>query len=277
MATDNEPTSPPDPPTPPGTPTSGDDGGPTDGSTPAAAPDRPPPPTTDTRDRPPPPTPPAGTDDGTNPRTDGRTQARTPHRTPDRTQARTADRTDPRTPDRTDDHTVPRTDVADTHADAPTARGFARQGSNRTGLVLASVVAGLVLVALVAVVLARDPVQLDLATPEGTVQAWLQSVVDGDPRTDLLDPTVDCEAPAARGDEDRVRAVVLDSTTDGDTATVELSITETYGSGPLDEGWTHEDSYELRRDGDSWLITAYDWPRSSGGDFCWNDRMGLGS
>ena len=143
---------------------------------------------------------------------------------------------------------------------------------SRTPIVLA-VVGVLVLLALVVIVLQRDPVQLSMDTPEGTVQAWLQSVADDEPATDLLDD-IGCGLPLDHElrFDGALRAVVVDSTTQGDQATVEVAITETQGGGLFDDGWTHDATYQLQRSGNGWLITGFDWPWSP----CWNDAANLG-
>lgn len=174
---------------------------------------------------------------------------------------------DPATGDDLGTDASPATDPV--HGDDPDGRGG--DGVGRTGLVIALAVGLLVVLGLVAVVVSREPAQLGLDTPEGTVQAWLQSVVDDEPRTDLLDAASTC----TRQDDigyvaDDIRARVVDTTIDGDRATVELTITEGTSSGPLDTPYSHEESIELRRDADAWLITGYEWPY----DGCWNDERG---
>lgn len=135
-------------------------------------------------------------------------------------------------------------------------------GPDRTGALVAAVVGGLVLVALVVIVFMREPVQLGLDTPEGTVQAWLQALADGDDRGDLVALDEACDDLGGIGPEvgEGVRAAVLDSRVDGDRATVDLTITEDFGGGLFDDGYTHEERYELRRDRDGWVITGFEWP-----------------
>lgn len=139
--------------------------------------------------------------------------------------------------------------------------------------ILVAVIAVLALLALVVVVLQRDPVQLSMDTPEGTVQAWLQSVADDDPATDLL-ADIGCGLPLDHElwVDGALRAVVVDSTTEGAQATIEVAITENQGGGLFDDGWTHDATYQLQRSADGWLITGFDWPWSP----CWNDAAHLG-
>lgn len=134
-------------------------------------------------------------------------------------------------------------------------------GDRRAGTAIAAAVAALVLVALVAIVLQREPATLDPGTPEGTVQAWLQSLADGDPRDDLVDLSSTCSSePDVDHVDEPFRAVVAEVDRDGDRATVDLAITERFGDGPLDDGYTHDVRYELRRRDGDWVITDYDWP-----------------
>lgn len=164
----------------------------------------------------------------------------------------------PRPPNEPDTAASPPADVAEPPTPAPW----------RTPTVLA-VVGVLALLALVVVVLQRDPVRLSTDTPEGTVQAWLQSMADDEPATGLL-AEVDCGLPPDHElrFDGALRAVVVESTTEGDRATIEVAITETQG-GLFDDGWTYDATYELQRSGDGWLITGFDWPWSP----CWNDAV----
>lgn len=152
--------------------------------------------------------------------------------------------------------------------DAALGRTDGRRRGSRAGLV-AIVVGGLLLVALVLVVTQREPVALPPDSPEATVQAWLQSLVDGDPATNLLDNS-DCGPPADAFVEDqRLRASVNETSVDGDTAVVELEITESYGMGVFDDGYSRDETYDLRRTPDGWRITAFSWPWDS----CWNGQL----
>lgn len=151
--------------------------------------------------------------------------------------------------------------ASEPHA-APTAR-------SRAGLV-AVVVGGLLVAALVLVVTQRNPAALPPGSPEATVQAFLQSMVDDEPDTSLLVAGA-CGTPQdSLGGEERLRIVVDDITIDGDTAQVDLTVTETSGSGMFDGGSGHTDAYWLERTTDGWRISAFTWPW----DDCWNTRKG---
>ncbi|MBY5162924.1 hypothetical protein [Salsipaludibacter albus] len=156
-------------------------------------------------------------------------------------------------------------DPASTDA-TPTEPATTTRTTSRAGLV-AIVVGALVLLAMVLVVTQRDTVTLPPDSPEATVQAFLQSMVDGDPDTTLL---ADTGCPPPRADtlgSARIRASVLDTKGEGDTAVVVLEVTEQYGSAVFDGGYGREESWRLARTPDGWRITSYDWPW----DECWND------
>lgn len=152
-----------------------------------------------------------------------------------------------------------------------TSRTDGHRGPASRPALLAAVVGGLLLVALVLVVTQREPAQLPPDSPQATVQAFLQSIVDGAPDTSLLAPdTCPGGVDTHFHDDDRLRATVVESATDGDLAEVTLSITEFHGSGVIDDGYQHDETYRLARTADGWRITGFDWPF----DACWN---GLGT
>lgn len=133
-------------------------------------------------------------------------------------------------------------------------------------VVLAMAVALVLVLALVAVMVSanRTSPQLDLTSPEGVVQAWVQRIADRDPAAfDLLVEPDRCDA--AMFDEgwlpESMRVAVLDvAVTDGE-ATVDVRVTESPGGGPfnLDE-WTHDETYRLERAGEEWRISHGAWP-----------------
>lgn len=156
--------------------------------------------------------------------------------------------------------------------DGPAGPGTRPARPSPTTIVVA-VLAVLALVALVVVATQREPAQLSLDTPEGTVQAWLQSVVDDQPDMDLLAPN-SCSSPRP-GElqvDGAVRAVVVDTRITDDRATVELSVTEGGGNALFDEGWTFDANYHLERSDDGWLITGFDWPWND----CWTNPADWG-
>ncbi len=131
-------------------------------------------------------------------------------------------------------------------------------GRTSRGLVLAAVVGGLVLVALVLVVTLRDPVSYPPDSPEATVQAFLQSVADNDPDTSLL--AVDCSRRDLEVYGDlQLRAVITDTSVDDDRTRVDVAITEGSG-GMFGDGYSHDETYWLVEAPDGWLIDDFNWP-----------------
>ena len=135
--------------------------------------------------------------------------------------------------------------------------------------------AAVLIVALVAVALVREPVELDPNTSEGTVQVYLQALSDGDYASAfaVLDPDFyeGCDASslaAYRQDhftayrQDHFTAGIEDggNPVEGDTAFVGVSMTFGDG-GPLGSQWTLNQSFTLVKHDGSWWITGEDvWP-----------------
>lgn len=141
-----------------------------------------------------------------------------------------------------------------------------RVGPGRAGLVLAVCVGVLVLLAVVAGVVAatRPGPQLPAGSPEATVQDYLQRVQDHDLEgaAQLLDPDGDC------GEDDlelssptpEVRAVLRSTSTDADGARVRVDLVQG-GDGPFGgDGWTDEQTFDLVRHADGWVLTGVPWP-----------------
>lgn len=133
----------------------------------------------------------------------------------------------------------------------------------RPNLVVAAIAAIVIVLAIVTGVLVsnREQPQLDLSTPEGTVQAFVLAVADGDDEAaiKMLDPKLGCKAPLANFSRPtRASVTVVSSKTNGATATVILDITE-YGDGILNS-WSHRETFQLRSTGTGWLISGEPWP-----------------
>lgn len=148
----------------------------------------------------------------------------------------------------------------DSDGDGDDGPAVGTAGSVSRAAMLGVVALAVLLVALVVLVTQRDPISLPAGSPEATVQAWLQSLVDGQPDTSLL---ADQSCGPVDGQlfmPDRLRIVVRDSTVAGDTAEVQLEVTEDYGAGVLDDGYQHLEVYSLQRTDDGWRITTFEWP-----------------
>ncbi|MDO5736534.1 MAG: hypothetical protein Q4P15_08670 [Propionibacteriaceae bacterium] len=132
----------------------------------------------------------------------------------------------------------------------------------RPTIILAVVAALVVVLAVVAAVVSanRERPTLDPSTPEGVVQLFITALFDDDVEAAVtyLDPALGCSDPQQEiylGDASRV--AVLKTETTGDTARVELRIEEGSGFGG---SYSHDESFALHREGDTWLISEEVWP-----------------
>jgi hypothetical protein len=123
-----------------------------------------------------------------------------------------------------------------------------------------------VLIAVAIVVAVQPPQQFDPDTPEGTVQAYFQAILDWDEDRALsyLDENLltDCSRYELRHfTPDGVRVVIAKTEIDGDEARVEVVITETWGKGPFGGGsQTFDETIVMTRSDGTWLITRTPWP-----------------
>ena len=137
---------------------------------------------------------------------------------------------------------------------------------------LAAAVAVIVLVAVIAGVVraTQSSPDLDLSTPEGTVQTVLEATFarDYDEAAGYLDPEGRCTVEdLERGYYDTSGTVALIDTTITDTgARVQVEIT--YSGGPFGlGGWTEPQTYRLAEDADGWVLLGVPWPLfDCGGD-----------
>lgn len=135
-------------------------------------------------------------------------------------------------------------------------------------------VAVVVLLVIAALLARRDPVVYQDGTPEATVQAYFQAVVDRDPRRayELFTPELQerCQPPGAAEISylTVARAVLDDVVIDedggedgGGSATVWVSVTEAFEGGPFgsNESTTVQTVY-LERVDNEWGIAEVPWP-----------------
>lgn len=132
---------------------------------------------------------------------------------------------------------------------------------------LVVIVAGIVVLAAIAgVVAALRPVgDFEPGTPEATVQDYIQAVMDGDTESaaGLFASGSSCDADDIDRDRtDQPARVGLRSTDVEDgTAQVEVEIVFSSAGGPFDTyEYSQEETFELVREGDRWLITDEPWP-----------------
>ena len=134
-------------------------------------------------------------------------------------------------------------------------------------MVLAASVAALVLLAVVAGVLSatRSGTELPSGSPEAAVQDYITAVDqdDADAAATYLDPEGGCavEDLENMGGRSTSRVVLRDSEIDGDEAEVRVDFVFG-GGGPFGGGeeFRNEERFDLRRDGDRWVITGEPWP-----------------
>jgi hypothetical protein len=137
--------------------------------------------------------------------------------------------------------------------------------AHRARWALIALLAGIlvvVVIALVAVFARGGPTLYDADTPEGVVQRYSQAVIDGDTDAALayLVPEVAESCLRVPAGSDDYRLSLVETTQHERTARVEVLIATVYGSGPLGASeYEHEDSFELVKDGDDWLIDVAPW------------------
>lgn len=138
---------------------------------------------------------------------------------------------------------------------------------NRAGLVLAVAVGALLLVAVVGAVLSatRPGPRLAEGSPEAAVRDYVTAVVEGDREAaaGLLDPEGSCaedDLGAYGPDSSSGRIVLREAEATGDEAEVRVDVVHD-GEGPFGAGeWREELRFDLRRDGERWVITGEPWP-----------------
>lgn len=132
--------------------------------------------------------------------------------------------------------------------------------------VLALLVGGILLVAVAAVVVAtlRPPPEFDTSTPEGTVQAYLRAVFQGDleEAAEHLSPESGCDV----GDlehayaENPGRVALVDTTLEDDQARVSVEVVYEDGDPFGGSEYSEPHLYRLVPDGQGWLLTGAPWP-----------------
>jgi hypothetical protein len=134
----------------------------------------------------------------------------------------------------------------------------------RTLIVILSVIAVLVVVALVVVFTRGEPKALDPTTPEGVVQLYSKAVIDGDELTAakyLSKDTLDTCEKVDQGTTDGVRMTLVSTTVRADSADVKVTIAISSDNGPFGASEFETDGVfdMVKQDGD-WLIDSAPWP-----------------
>lgn len=135
---------------------------------------------------------------------------------------------------------------------------------DRTLIVILSVIAALVVVALIVVFTRGEPESLDESTPEGVVQRYAAAVIEGDEDAaiDYLVPELGdpCER-IETGPVDSMRVTLVSTTERADSADVKVLIVTSYEGGLFGSSeYEEEGVFDLvEADGD-WLIESAPWP-----------------
>lgn len=132
----------------------------------------------------------------------------------------------------------------------------------RPNVVLAVVAGTVVALAVIAGILTatRPAPDIDPTAPDGVVQLYTLALIDGDDAeaVSYLDPSLECADPLPfEFGPMRVSMAIVDTSIDGDEATVVADLSEY--SGMLDS-WEHRETFELRLIDGAWLITGQPWP-----------------
>jgi len=136
---------------------------------------------------------------------------------------------------------------------------------DRTLLVIVSIIAAMVVLALVVVFSRGAPAPLDPSTPQGVVQTYSNAVVAGDlPAAKSLltdDLRENCDGVDSSMVTD-LRLTLISSTINGDNAKVRVAISSNPGGGAFGgSSYETEDAFILERvAGGNWKIDNAPWP-----------------
>jgi hypothetical protein len=136
--------------------------------------------------------------------------------------------------------------------------------NKRANRVLGLIVAAISIVALIAVLAVKeDTPQLDAATPEGTVQQYLQSVTARDFDTAITFLSEDTKCKIADFDQayiqDSIRISLSDASVTGDSASVKVNIENSSGD-PFGGSYTESQAFRLVKSDSGWKIAGIPWP-----------------
>lgn len=145
--------------------------------------------------------------------------------------------------------------------------GDAARKPDRVLIVLISVIAVLVAVALAVVFSRGEPKPLDEASPAGVVQRYSTAVIDGDAvRADSYlteDARTTCRGSFG-GEPRPVRVVLISTTERAGSATVKVSIVQSSQDGPFGPSeYEMEDAFTLVKADGKWLVDKAPYPLMS--------------
>ncbi|TQL45049.1 hypothetical protein FB562_2461 [Homoserinimonas aerilata] len=134
---------------------------------------------------------------------------------------------------------------------------------DRTLVVIVSIIAAVVILALVVVFTRGTPTPLDPATPEGAVQKYASAVVDGDfpAATQLMTRAVREQCERADGTSmGDIRLTLNSSKVSADTAVVRVTISRGVGGGLFGPSlYDSEGTFSLLNEDGAWMIDSAPW------------------
>lgn len=137
-------------------------------------------------------------------------------------------------------------------------------GKNKANRLLAVVIGIITVIGLIAAVRADNATrQLDKSTPEGTVQAYLTSVVTGDYESAIkhISPASSCTVTDLDNSyfAKDVRISLVDSHTTSSGGVVKINV-EVPSGGPIGSYYSEEHTIRLVKGNQGWRITGIPWP-----------------
>ncbi|MGZ0211413.1 MAG: nuclear transport factor 2 family protein [Actinomycetales bacterium] len=132
---------------------------------------------------------------------------------------------------------------------------------DRTLVAIVSVIAAIVVIAIVVVFTRGGQSDVDPASPEGAVQSYSQAIVDSDFEAARTFIAEDVLAQCERADPsalEGLRMTVISSTVNGETATVRVSLE--HGSGTFGgSSYQYDDLFTLVKEDSRWKIETAPW------------------
>ncbi len=132
---------------------------------------------------------------------------------------------------------------------------------DRTLVSILSVIAAIVVIAIVVVFTRGGPTDIDPSTPEGVVQSYSRAMVASDFETartfvsaDILDGCEEADRSPLQG----LRMTVISTTIDGTTAVVKVALE--HGSGSFGgSSYGYDDLFTLTEEAGDWKVSTTPW------------------
>jgi hypothetical protein len=134
---------------------------------------------------------------------------------------------------------------------------------DRTLIVIVSLIAAVVVLALIVVFTRGAPAALDPATPEGVVQSYSQAVIAGDRAAALDLLTADVRENCDRAEPyatTGLRVTLISTNVTGDNALVRVTISSNSGGGAFGgSDYESESTFSLTKEGGAWRLNTAPW------------------